>query len=76
MAVHDQNKDVTWSVSLAHPGSWQIEAYRLDEDLCLSGGLADRDYGHWVKAVLTGTLFTSPKAYITVARGNEELASQ
>lgn len=76
VAVHDQNKDVTWSVSLAHPGSWQIEAYRLDEDLCLSGGLADRDYGHWVKEVLPDTSFTSPKAYITVTRGNEELASQ
>lgn len=75
-AVHDWNNDVTWSVCIAHPGSWQIEAYRLDEDLCLSGGLADRDYGHWLKEVPPTMSFTSPKAYITVTQGDEELASQ
>lgn len=76
VAVHDQKKGVTWSACIAHPGSWQIEAYRLDEDLCLSGGLADRDYGHWVKEVPPDESFTSPKAYITVAQGDEEEAAQ
>lgn len=76
VAVHDQQKNVTWSACIAQPGSWQIEAYRLDEDLCLAGGLADRDYGHWLKQVQPGASFSSPKAYLTVTEGDEESTSQ
>ena len=75
-AIHDKQKNVTWSVCIAQPGSWQIEAYRLDEDLCISGGLADRDYGHWLKEVKPRNSFISPTAYITVAQGDEEQTSQ
>lgn len=76
VAVHDRQKNVTWAACVAHPGSWQIEAYRLDEDLCLSGGLADRDYGHWSKQLQPGESFTTPKAYLTVAQADEEQTSQ
>ena len=31
--------------SLGHPASWQMEIYRMDENLAISGGLADRDFG-------------------------------
>jgi len=75
-AIYDKQKDITWAVSLAQPGSWQFDAYRLDEDFCLSGGLADRDYGHWLKAVMPGEVFVTPKAYLTVTCGNEASAAQ
>lgn len=75
-AVTDKERQVSWAVRLAIPGSWQMEAYRLDEDLCLSGGLADRDYGDWLKEIEPGESFDTPPAYLTVAIGQESEASQ
>lgn len=76
VSVTDHLNNVTWAVCLAHPASWQIEVYRLDEDLCLSGGLADRDYGHWLKELAVGESFSTPPAYLTAAIGAEEGATQ
>ena len=70
--ITDVAENVSWGVRLAHPGSWQGEFYRLDEDLCFSGGLADRDYGGWTKTVAPGETYTTPSAYLTVCIGNEE----
>ena len=76
VALTDQKMNITWAACIAHPGSWQIECYRLDEDLCISGGLADRDFGHWLKIILPNESFITPKAYVTVVEGDEEFASQ
>ena len=76
VSLTDHKKNVSWSATIAHPGSWQIEAYRLDEDLCLSGGLADRDYGHWLKKVEPGETYMTPKAYLTCLTGDEEESAQ
>lgn len=65
-AVEDRRRGILWAVQLAIPGSWQIEAYRRDENLCLSGGLADYDTGHWRKILKPGERFASPEAYVTV----------
>ena len=75
-ALTDVEQEVTWAFTIAHPGSWQIEVYRLDEDLCVSGGLADRDYGHWLKIVEQGETFETPHTFLTVLEGDERLASQ
>ncbi|HIY57684.1 MAG TPA: alpha-galactosidase [Candidatus Tetragenococcus pullicola] len=72
----DEKEEVTWGVQLCQPGSWQLLAYRLDEDLCLSGGLADYDFGHWTKTVGKGESFTTAKAYLTVGIGDESTVSQ
>ncbi|WP_275400278.1 glycoside hydrolase family 36 protein [Enterococcus faecium] len=71
IALSDEKAGVSWAARLAHPGSWQMEAYRLDEDLCLSGGLADRDFGNWTKIIAPGESFESPRAYLVVCLGNE-----
>ncbi|MCO7124689.1 alpha-galactosidase [Sporolactobacillus shoreicorticis] len=73
--VEDEQHQVAWAGQLAHPGSWQIEWYRLDEDLCVSGGLADRDYGQWLKTIRSGESFTTPTALLTVCSGDLDDAS-
>ncbi|WP_125606617.1 glycoside hydrolase family 36 protein [Lapidilactobacillus bayanensis] len=73
--VTDQKQAVTWGFQLAQPNSWQIELYRIDEDLCLAGGLADRDFGHWLKTVPQNDSFQTPAAYLTVAHGDYHQAA-
>ncbi len=53
---------------LAHPASWQMEVFNIDERVSLSGGLADREFGHWTKNLEKGEVFETPKAILTVAK--------
>lgn len=69
-AVEDVKNGVLWGVQLDAPGSWQLEAYRRDDGLCLSGGLADFDFGHWAKAVCPGERFEAPAARMTACAGD------
>ena len=66
-AVEDKKAGVTWAMTLACSSSWQIEAVRIDENLSLTCGLADYEFGHWRKAVAAGGSFTTPECYLTVA---------
>ncbi|MCQ2433298.1 MAG: alpha-galactosidase, partial [Clostridia bacterium] len=66
-AVEDADAGVVWAVQLACPSSWQIEFRRNRENLCLTGGLADSDTGHWTKTVTPGDSFETPCAYLTAA---------
>ena len=76
VAVEDLKNNVTWAVQLTHGSSWQLEAYRRDEALVLSGGLADREFGHWTKVIKPGDEFNTPKALVTVVKGNLDIAAQ
>lgn len=69
-AVEDTSRGVFWGVQLCAPASWQIELYNQDDALCMSGGLADFDFGHWLKVLQPGESFTTPDAYLTVCRGD------
>ena len=70
VAVEDTAAGVTWGAQLAHPGSWQMEVYRRDDLGSLSGGLADREFGHWMKTLAAGAQFTSPVANIGCVAGD------
>lgn len=70
IAAEDRKAGVFWGAQLAWAGSWQMEAYRKDDCLCLSGGLADREFGHWARTVAPGKSFTSPPAYVSVVQGD------
>lgn len=70
VAVEDQVAGVVWGAQLAHPGSWQMEAYRRDDLAAISGGLADRELGHWLKTLAPGASFTSPTATIACVAGD------
>lgn len=76
VAIEDTIRHVIWAAQLAHPASWQIEVYRRDDGLSLSGGLADREFGHWVKRVHPKDRLSAPSAYLTVAEGDIDHASQ
>ncbi|HUH97796.1 MAG TPA: alpha-galactosidase [Anaerolineales bacterium] len=69
-AIEDRRAGVFWGAALAWPGSWQMELYRRDDQLSLSGGLADRELGHWYKNLGPGESFTSPLAYVTTVEGD------
>lgn len=68
-AVEDTENGVTWAVQLTHGSSWQLEACRRDEALVLSGGLADREFGHWQKRLKSGECFRTPAARLTAVKG-------
>ena len=67
VAVQDKRNHIFWGAQIAHPASWQIELYRKDDALAVSGGLADRDFGHWMKRVESGASFTTPEAIVSVS---------
>lgn len=69
LVLEDQKNDVFWGAQLAHNASWQMEIYRKDDGVAISGGLADREFGHWMKTIMPGELFTTPTAIITVCKG-------
>ena len=69
VAVEDTGAGVTWGAQLAHPGSWQMEVYRRDDLGAISGGLADREFGHWQKTLAPGESFTSPPATLACVAG-------
>lgn len=74
--IEDTKNNVSWGVQIACPSSWQIEVSRTDNSLCLSGGLADREFGHWLKKVGAGESFTTPKAILSAAAGGVDEVSQ
>lgn len=69
-AIEDTGAGVTWAAQIAWLGSWQMEVYRRDDFVQLSGGLADREFGHWSKNILPGESFITPEAIVTVVHGS------
>ncbi len=76
IAVEDTKRKVIWAAQLGCACSWQIEAYRKDDSLCISGGLADREFGHWYKSVEPNEKFVTPEATLTVAKSDIDDVSQ
>lgn len=66
LAVEDKKSGVIWGMQLAHNASWQMELFRRDNSLAVSGGLADRDFGQWMKNIAVGEEFTTPRAILSV----------
>lgn len=69
-ALEDQTCGVVWAAQLAWAGSWQMELFRRGDRVHLAGGLADREFGHWVKVVAAGESFSTPTATLTAVVGN------
>lgn len=76
LAVEDQAEGVIWAASLAHPGSWQMEIVRQGDQLALSGGQADYEFGHWRKDLRPGESYQSPLAFLTVTTDGVESAAE
>jgi alpha-galactosidase len=75
-ALEDTAAGVTWAAQIAWAGSWQLEVFRRGDTIALSGGLADREFGHWSKKLAPGEEFSTPEAWLTVAAGGLEAAAQ
>lgn len=67
--MEDTKSDIFWGAMICHNASWQMEVYRRGDDAALSGGLADYDFGHWMKTVAPGESFVTPTAILSVCRG-------
>jgi alpha-galactosidase len=70
VAVEDHAAGVIWGAQLAWAGSWQMEIFRQHDDVCLSGGLADREFGHWMKTLQPGESLESPAATLACVHGD------
>ncbi len=70
VAVEDTAAGVVWGAQLAWAGSWQMEVFRQDDQVCLSGGLADREFGHWAKTLAPGEALDTPLATLACVRGD------
>lgn len=68
MIAEDKKYGYSIGIQLCHPASWQMEVYNRDDRIALSGGLADREFGHWMKYLSRDEMFETPRAIITVAR--------
>lgn len=66
--LEDAKSDIFWGAQIMHNASWQMEVYRKGDDAALSGGLADYDFGHWMKEVAPGETFVTPTAILSVCR--------
>ncbi len=76
--MEDTKSDIFWGAMICHNASWQMEVYRRGDDAALSGGLADYDFGHWLKRVAPGESFVTPVAILSVCRGGgiEEISQR
>lgn len=65
--LEDRKNHIYWGAQIAHNASWQMEVYRRDESVSFSGGLADRELGHWMKTINPGETFVTPTAILSTA---------
>ncbi|MDR1639600.1 MAG: alpha-galactosidase [Clostridiales bacterium] len=70
LGLEDEKEGLIWAFQLASASSWQMELYRRHDWLSVSGGIADREFGHWMKTLMPGESFEAPIAYATVFNGN------
>jgi len=70
VALEDCRAGVVWGAQLACAGSWQMEVYRRDDFVALSGGQADREFGHWFKTLAPGEILETPAATLACLQGN------
>ena len=74
VALEDTEAGVVWAAQLAWAGSWQMEIARQNDDVCLSGGLADREFGHWTATLAPGARLEAPAATLSCVAGDLDAA--
>ena len=71
LMIEDEKNHVFWGAQIAHNASWQMEVFRKDEALAISGGLADYEFGHWRKELLPGEMLITPEAILTACEAKD-----
>jgi len=69
VAVEDTETGVIWGAQLEWAGSWQMEVTRRGDNVSISGGLADYEFGHWKKSLKPGQTFSTPVALLACVQG-------
>ena len=66
LALEDSRTGHVTAVQLYVGASWQMEVSCREKSgrLTVTGGLADREFGHWTRTVAPGESFTTPQAVI------------
>lgn len=65
LALENTSSGKFLGIQLYCSSSWQMEILcRESQKLTITGGLADRDFGHWMRKLTPGEHFTSPEAVI------------
>lgn len=65
LALEDSETGRVTAIQLYCAASWQMELSLRENDLLtVTGGLADRELGHWTRKVAPGETFTTPQAVI------------
>ena len=70
VGIEDARSGVLWAAHLEAPGSWQCEIGRRDDGISMTGGMADRELGHWSKCLEPGARMITPAAWLTVCQGD------
>ena len=73
-AVEDRNMRCTWAVSLEAPASWHIDAVHHQTSICLTGGIADFESGHFRKKLAPGEEYRTYSGFLTAVEGGLEEA--
>ncbi len=77
VALEDSESGQFTAVMLYAPSSWQIELLIKEGDtVTVSGGLADRDFGHWTKSLKPGEKYAAPKALVATGASLEEVCDK
>nr|WP_297703624.1 glycoside hydrolase family 36 protein [uncultured Butyrivibrio sp.] len=77
VAVENSETQEFTAVALYAPASWQIELLVKEGDtITISGGLADRDYGHWTKSLKPGEKYIAPKALVATGSSLEDVCDK
>ncbi len=71
-ALRDEGSGFILAATIEAPYSWQMEVYKEKETCALSGGLADREFGHWYKRIGAGESFCTHRAFVRVRFGSLE----
>ena len=65
LVLEDEKTGQFIGMQLYLASSWQMELIcKEDDSLTVTGGLADRDFGHWMKKLPAGASFEAPEAVI------------
>ncbi len=77
VVLEDSSEHKFFGVQLYSPASWQIElVVRAGDVVTLAGGIADRDFGQWMKSLKLGESFEAPKAVAAVGDSLEDVCDK
>ncbi len=77
LVLEDSENGDFVGIQLYAPSSWQIELLvRESDNLTVTGGLADYDFGHWCKTIAKGEEFVTPRALVATGKSIYEVCDK